>query len=250
MGLDGNGDGEASSSADESTAIMKKQRHAANYGALAEDDEQQQQQGQQDDMGNANGLHEPTAGNEPPATVKKRKSHVGRGRNSLRGQDQHHQQQEGDDEEHESWWTRFMEKYGSVELENKGSVARDHLALGMPFFPFPSFHSHLPHHILTGLVERTFLAWLRTSLSFASIGIAVTQLFRLNTSLSDVKDPSKQPNASSASSFPDASSPEFLLQQKDKRDLTFADTHRLRHVGKPLGATFLAIGLSSLLSYP
>jgi hypothetical protein len=42
-----------------------------------------------------------------------------------------------------SWLGRF----GSIELENKGSVARDHLAL-----------------------ERTFLAWLRTSLAFASIG--------------------------------------------------------------------------------
>ncbi|EGZ77120.1 hypothetical protein NEUTE2DRAFT_161944 [Neurospora tetrasperma FGSC 2509] len=99
----------------------------------------------------------------------------------------------GSTEHHKvSKWKKRLEYFQSIELENKGSVARDHLAL-----------------------ERTFLAWLRTSLAFASIGIAVTQLFRLNTSLSDGND----------------------------------DTHHsetLRHLGKPLGATFLGISILTL----
>ncbi|ETS87999.1 hypothetical protein PFICI_01827 [Pestalotiopsis fici W106-1] len=85
-------------------------------------------------------------------------------------------------------WGDYFSGLWSIELENKGSVARDHLAL-----------------------ERTFLAWLRTSLAFASIGIAVTQLFRLNTSLSNAPD-----------------------------DGSF---HTIRQLGKPLGAAFLAISI-------
>ncbi|MCJ1379833.1 hypothetical protein MMC17_002936 [Xylographa soralifera] len=103
-----------------------------------------------------------------------------------------------EEEEEASWWQRFVEKYGSVELDNKGSVARDHLAL-----------------------ERTFLAWLRTSLAFASIGIAITQLFRLNTTISQGGGLTPVPVA--------------------------PGTLRLRQVGKPLGATFLGIAILVLV---
>ncbi|KAF8941207.1 hypothetical protein BGZ47_007460 [Haplosporangium gracile] len=80
----------------------------------------------------------------------------------------------------------YSEYSPSLTLENKGSIARDHLAN-----------------------ERTYLAWLRTSLSLITVGVAVTQLFRLQ-----VSDPG-QAN-------------QFI---------------RVSEMGRPLGGSFIALGL-------
>lgn len=109
----------------------------------------------------------------------------------------------------------------------------------MAFHPFPfPFPYILILTLLFYLIERTFLAWLRTSLAFASIGIAITQLFRLTGA------ETKSHNADGIVAF----SPLFSPSMYDPTDMAAAySPNQLRSIGKPLGATF--IGVAILILY-
>ena len=77
--------------------------------------------------------------------------------------------------------------------------------------------------------ERTFLAWLRTSLAFASIGIAITQLY--------APKQLKTPHSFLLIIY------SFRLNVTSENSGESDSYRRLRQMGKPLGATFLGISI-------
>lgn len=86
---------------------------------------------------------------------------------------------------------------------------------------------------------------MRTSLAFASIGIAVTQLFRLNTASSNTHANFFDPTSGSQ---PGILPPHLASSGYDSAEFHASSaSNRLRSVGKPLGSTFIGVSILILV---
>lgn len=81
---------------------------------------------------------------------------------------------------------------------------------------------------------------MRTSLAFASIGIAVTQLFRLNSA-----NTTAGTNSIHSLNAPPSVHPHYSYGILDTP--SSHDSARLRGVGKPLGSTFIGVAILILI---